>query len=213
MADTVTCTKQCYFYRGDVRVSSSQTTEGGLKPGLSFTPSHPNHMPYYDSSVYTSYEITYNGRDCTTGAITCPSSNFTVYYYFYGAAEKPKVDKWNWNYSNGGASDSQTRAAYNAVSSNGKTSDFSYLVWNDMADKVREILESKNLTWNSRFATYADTKMSYYDKTLTAERFNSLRYNIGLHHSTGIDTVYRGDTIFGWYFTTLTYCMNNWIDE
>lgn len=213
MADKVTCTKQCYFYRGDVRVSSSRSTESGLTPGLSFTPSHPNHMPNYDRSIYTSYRITYNGRNCTTDSITCPNSNFTITYNFYGEAEKPRIDKWSWNTSNGNASASDTRTAYSAVRNNGRLSDFSYLVWNDMVDKVREVLESKNLLWNSRFASYAATKMSYGSKILTADRFNSLRYNIGLHYSTGIRDVYKGDIVYGWYFTTLTNCINEWIDD
>ena len=80
-----------------------------------------------------------------------------------------------------------------------------------MVDKVREILDAKGLAWSNNFASYSATKMSYGDKVLTAARFNSLRYNIGLHYSTGINTVRTGDTVYGWYFTTLANCINNWI--
>ena len=128
-------------------------------------------------------------------------------------SEKPRIDKWSWTSSNGNSSSSETRNAYSAVCNNGKVSNFSYLVWNDMVDKVREVLEAKNLTWNDRFASYSATKMSYGSRVLTATRFNSLRYNIGLHYSTGISNVYTGDTVYGWYFTTLTYCINEWIDD
>lgn len=215
MAGNVTCTKQYYFYRGNKRVSSSSEKEYNLTPGLNFTPGHQRHMPSYDESIYTSYKITYNGRNYTYSSIVCPNSNFTVYYYFYGYAESiggTKVKKWSWNSSNGAASSQQTKSAYAAISNQGETSKFSYLVWNDMADKVYETLSAKNLRWNSRFASYENTRMSSSDKTLTAARFNSLRYNIGLHYSTGINTVNKGDTIYGWYFTTLTNCLNNWID-
>ena len=83
--------------------------------------------------------------------------------------------------------------------------------FNDMVNKVKEILDSQGLSWNSRFASYAGTLMGSGSRTLTATKFNSLRYNIGLHYSTGIDTVYRGDTVYGWYFTTLASCINYWL--
>ena len=82
---TVTCTKKCYFYINDERVSTSTKKESGLTPGLAYTPS--KHMPDYDDSVYTDYEIRYDGTDYTTGSFTCPSSNFTVKYYLYGYEE------------------------------------------------------------------------------------------------------------------------------
>lgn len=131
--------------------------------------------------------------------------------YFTTDSPEIKVEPWSWSKSNGDASASQTSAAYSAVRNKGKVSGFSYLVWNDMVDKVREILDAKGLAWSNNFASYSATKMSYGDKVLTAARFNSLRYNIGLHYSTGINTVRTGDTVYGWYFTTLANCINNWI--
>ena len=131
--------------------------------------------------------------------------------YFTTDTPEIKVDPWSWSRSNGNASASQTSAAYSAVRNNGSLSSFSHLVWNDMVDKVREILDAKGLAWSNNFASYSATKMSYGDKVLTAARFNSLRYNIGLHYSTGINTVRTGDTVYGWYFTTLANCINNWI--
>lgn len=144
-------------------------------------------------------------------SITAPGWSGTVDLELWAETDAPSVEPWSWSKSNGSASASQTSAAYSAVRNNGKVSDFSYLVWNDMVDKVKEILDSKGLSWNSRFASYSGTLMSYSNKTLTATKFNSLRYNIGLHYSTGIDTVYSGDTVYGWYFTTLANCMNNMI--
>lgn len=125
--------------------------------------------------------------------------------------DAPSIEPWSWYNSNGSASASQTRTAYSAVTNKGNLSSFSYLVWNDMVNKVKEILDAKGWAWNSYFASYNATLMSFTDKELTAIRFNSLRYNIGIHYSTGINTVYRNDTVYGWYFTTLTACMNNMI--
>lgn len=133
--------------------------------------------------------------------------------YFTTDSPEIKVEPWSWSRSNGDASASQTSAAYSAVRNKGKVSGFSYLVWNDMVNKVKEILDAKGLSWNNRFASYAGTLMSSGSRTLTATKFNSLRYNIGLHYSTGIDTVFRGDTVYGWYFTTLTSCMNYWLNN
>lgn len=53
--------------------------------------------------------------------------------------------------------------------------------------------------------------MTSSDKTLTAARFNSVRYNIGAHYSTGISEVASGDPVLGSYFTTLTTKLNEWI--
>lgn len=153
----------------------------------------------------TKYAINYRGMNSagTNGFMSSP-----VY-----ATTLSSVSKWNWGLSNGNASANATTAAYYAVMNKGYVSNFSYMVWNDLVDKVLEVLISKNLSWNNNFLTSSATKMSSGDKTLTAVRFNSLRYNIGLHYSTGISTVSRGDTVYGSYFITLTNCINNWIDS
>lgn len=131
--------------------------------------------------------------------------------YFTTDSPAIKIDPWSWSSSNGSASAAQTRSAYTAVTNKGSVGNFSYLVWNDMVDKVKEILDANGDTWNTRFASYSATRMSAGDKKLTATKFNSLRYNIGLRYSTGIDTVYSGNTVYGWYFTTLAYCINEMI--
>lgn len=453
---SVTCTQQCYFYIDGVQQSTKTYTET-LTPGLTYTPSHPNHMPSYDTSVYTEYTITYNGEDYTTGSFTCPDTDFKVKYKFYGYSDtnwaigstpeyldtdatvekylsfgkagyvarikvsfvhsgkavfyttgdadtygylstvstldpqlggpteilkenddagsgsnfritynvtagtiyylwvrliyiedtgtttvyiKPppqwklgvtsdysnlsssvsrdlsfgtagyvarfkvsfansgeatfyttgtddtygylskvstldtenggpttilaegddsgtdrnfsftynvtagttyyfwvrliyidetgtttahitppggvgSISRWDWNSSNGQASSSATKAAYTAITNNGETSSFSYLVWNDIVDKVLEVLEASGENWDRNGSTYLtaeSTKMTSSDKVLTAARFNSLRWNIGLHSSTGISDRSKGDIVYGNYFTKLTSALNSWID-
>ena len=115
--------------------------------------------------------------------------------------------------SNGDASSSQTKSAYNAVTSKGETSDFSYKVWNDLVNKVNEVQKEKGKSWSNEYATYSNTLMSSSSTTLTANRFNSLRYNIGKYHSTGISEVNTGDIVYGSYFITLTNKLNEWINE
>ena len=80
----VTCTKISYFYNEtkDVLLDTTTETEGGLTPGSVYTPSA--HMPSYDSKKYTLYKVVYSGITLSaTSSITCPSSSFTLYYYFY----------------------------------------------------------------------------------------------------------------------------------
>lgn len=127
---------------------------------------------------------------------------------------KEKPLKWGWQQSNGTASAQQTQNAYSAILGNGYTTSFSYLVWNDMVEKVKEILDYMDEAWETYgSADYSSTKMTASDKMLTATRFNSLRFNIGSHKSTGITDKVRGNDVIGSYFTTLTNCINAWIDD
>ncbi len=125
--------------------------------------------------------------------------------------DKPSL--WSWTASNGSATDTQTQNAYAAVTNKTAVTNFSYLVWNDMVDKVKAVLDSTGESWSTNFATYAETRMSSSDKAITAKRFNSLRFNIGSHSSTGITDRAKGDYIYGWYFTTLASSLNSWINS
>lgn len=82
-----------------------------------------------------------------------------------------------------------------------------------MCDKVKEVLDAIGASWDSQYASYSSTRMSSSDKALTARRFNSLRYNIGSYYPTGINEVSRGDTVYGWYFITITNSLNMWISS
>lgn len=127
-----------------------------------------------------------------------------------------KVAKWNWDVSNGIATSVQTLAAYNAVVNKTEVSGFSYLVWNDLVDKVFQTLTAANDTWDTTDTTeltYASAKLATNDKTLKAAQFNSVRYNIGKHKSTGIENKSKGDDVLGEYFLTLTAKLNEWIDD
>ena len=153
----------------------------------------------------TRYSVSIEVEDLVTGWSNSWSARVTT--------DKILVSAWSWSASNGTATASQTKTTYDALINKGALSDFSYRVWNDMCSKVIEIENAAGLTWSTKYASYADTKMSSSDKVLTATRFNSLRYNIGRSYSTGIDEVASGDTVYAWYFTTLARCMNEWIDQ
>lgn len=120
---------------------------------------------------------------------------------------------WSWTSSNGTATAEQTQKAYEAITNQGRVTDFSYLVWNDMLSKVKEILDATGNEWDSTYTTYSNARMTYSDKTLSATKFNSLRYNIGCHYSTGITDRSTGEFVYGSYFVTLANCINGWINK
>lgn len=126
----------------------------------------------------------------------------------------PAVKSWDWNASNGEATAAQTKRAYTAVTSHGATTDFSYLVWNDLVNKVKETAEAMGDEWNTQlgYGSYTETLMTPSDKVLTAGRFNALRQNIGRHVST-INEVHQGDPVKGSDFITLSEKLNEWIDN
>lgn len=162
------------------------------------------------------FAITYNVTAGTTYYVwVCESygeSTGTIELYVQPPEKTISITKWSWTASNGNASASQTQAAYSAVVNKTAVTNFSYLVWNDLCDKVKEILDATGGSWDSTYATYANTKMTSSNKTLTATKFNSLRYNIGSHYSTGIADVASNDDVLGSYFTKLASCINGWID-
>lgn len=128
-----------------------------------------------------------------------------------------KPSKWSWTNSNGTATAEQTQKAYTAVTTKGKTTDFSYLVWNDIVDKVNEIHVYSNIEWFDNFNTLENTKMTSTDKEITANRYNSLLFNIWNYGTTFVasfSTIQRkqGDEILGSYFIDIVDYINNLID-
>lgn len=163
-------------------------------------------------------EFTFTNLAPDTGyAVTCvvnganwaqPATFSATVYTAAAAPPSLSVTPWSWFASNGSATAAQTQTAYNAVLDRGKVNTFSYLVWNDLVDKVYAYRTAKGYQWANNYASYANTRMSASNKTLTATKFNSLRYNIGSLYSTGIAEVATGDPVYGWYFVTLADCIN-----
>ena len=114
---------------------------------------------------------------------------------------KPKVQLFSWR----STTDRQT--AYNAVTGKGPVSQFKYTVWNAICDKVMELKDAMGVSWDERYLPFDWTKMSANDRTLTADRYNSLSYNIW----SGNQMVSKGGTVFGSYFTNLVNSLNNGI--
>ena len=168
-----------------------------------------------DGGAGNNFKMTYNVTAGTTYYLWARMLKLTDTgaMTVYVSAPSVVIDPWNWSSSNGSATASQTSAAYSAITNHGAVSDFSYLVWNDLVDKVLEAKDATGVAWNPKYLSAANTKMTSSNKTLTADRFNSLRYNIGIHSSTGLNDVYTGDLVYGWYFTYLTDALNTWIED
>ena len=169
-----------------------------LLPGFSTTITARVRLYSYINGAYLQ-PVDENGNDYVA-----------VYTLSYTVPEV--IAKFDWTVSNGSATAGQTQSAYTSVTGNGYLNSFSYLVWNDIADKVKEVLDALGYSWDSTYATFANTKMSSNDTTLTAARFNSVRYNVGQHYATGIADKIRGDTVYGAYITTVVSALNSWID-
>lgn len=130
---------------------------------------------------------------------------------------------WSWTASNGTATAEQVRAAYAAITSKGKTYDFSRLVWNDLADNTLAALVESGLSWDSIYTTLADAKMTAGGDALTAKRFNSLVKNLRYpwmywackperYGYLGRLAVSSGDIVYGAYLLELAHILNVMVD-
>lgn len=125
--------------------------------------------------------------------------------------------------------DEQHQKAYTALTSQGHTSAFSRLVWNDIIDKLVGALTEAGLTWDNSYGTVDETKMTTSPSALSAKRFNAVTYNIEQVINTtwrwevdadtqgylGRSRVYgytnkglESDYVYGWYLVELARVLN-----
>lgn len=126
--------------------------------------------------------------------------------------------KWNWSASNGGATAQQTIDAHTALLNNGRTAAFSYLVWNDIIDKISAQRQFwTDTAWDETILNIANTKMAS-GAQMTAARFNSAVKNMPpikswpWQETLGRTDIHPRDRCYGVYFIYLTDGLNYWID-
>lgn len=126
--------------------------------------------------------------------------------------------KWSWNSSNIDASAEATKAAYQALISNGATRNFSAVVWNDIVNKIVEQRQALGDTdWSRLGLTKEQTYMTPGNQ-MTADRFNTCVYSMppihpwGWEATLGRKEIYKGDICYGAYFIYLIDGLNHWID-
>ena len=230
-----------------IRASSSAQIVGYIAP-LDTKINYANGVPTTyiamdDGGKGYGFELTFDVTANVTYALFIKGETGTetgdIVIYFSppnSGEEEPTIDEWDWYSSNGSATASQTSKAHTAVTSKGYTTNFSYKVWNDMVDKVKEICDEAVGWWDTGYATYTNTKMSGSNEQLTAKMFNSLRNNLenaganflsigkisdGYTSGKIPHPVYSFDDntvtneslkiVYGHYFTTLTDYMNDCI--
>lgn len=123
---------------------------------------------------------------------------------------------WDWTESNGTATAEQTEKAYTALTTNGPTSDFAAVVWNDLIDMISAQRAAWGSSeWDESILSMAGTKMSSGD-TMTAARFNSAVANIWpitewpWAETLGRTAFLKGDRCNGSYFLDLAAALNRW---
>lgn len=121
------------------------------------------------------------------------------------------VEPWSWTKSNGAASSGQTQTAYEVLMGSVTADQFSHLVWNDLVEKAAEVRAAKGYSWDTAGGTYPSAsgcKVSA-GETLSAKKYNGVRYNIGSMQSTGIYDQSPGDEITGYKIYHLTDVLND----
>lgn len=121
------------------------------------------------------------------------------------------IEEFDWDSSNGWASAEQTQKAYNALVNKGKLKDFSYHVWNDMVEKLLEVIVAERYSWESDVATVTNTKMTSIDRAMTAVRFNSFAGNMVGYGLSSWTSVKKGDPIIAQTFLDLVDALNAYI--
>lgn len=126
--------------------------------------------------------------------------------------------KWDWSASNGGATAQQTIDAHTALLNNGRTAAFSYLVWNDIIDKISAQRQFwTDTAWDESVLSKANAKMTS-GAQMTAARFNSAVKNMPpiktwpWQETLGRTNIHPLDRCYGVYFIYLTDGLNYWID-
>lgn len=156
-----------------------------------------------NSGTYYTWEATlyYVGTSGLVATSYSKSGSFTT-------EEEIIVEPWSWTSSNGSATATQTQNAYKVLTGELTADNFSHRVWNDLVDKVVEVKAKYNLVWETRYATYENSKVSAGD-TLSATIYNSVKYNIERCASTGYDFVDPEDPLTGSHIIALTTAINN----
>lgn len=148
----------------------------------------------YADTTYSYFRILYYNKDKVAD---------TSHYVYFELATKPSL--WSWTTPNTHVK------AKTALDNKSAPSNFPYSVWNDMCELTNDVLSyTDDKSWSSKYATLANTKMTNSDKTLTAVRFNSLRYNIP---NCSLSTVYKNSPVYAYYFTTMMDELNTYINS
>lgn len=176
-----------------------------------------------DRTVTTSFVTATSSTVTKTFGGLTPSTSYTANVnvdnswlgstsFVTNSEEKPiDVEPWDWFAS------SERTNFYNVMYGNlpANSEYLSHNVWNDLVDKVNELMAATEATtygWNEVYATLSGTYVSA-GENLSAVKFNSLRNNLHFVRDTGISKVSAGDPILPSYFITITETINSVIEN
>ena len=130
------------------------------------------------------------------------------------------VTKWSWTSST--ARQNFYKVLTGSLPAN--PDNLSHKVWNDLVDKVREIVVATNATssgWDTTYGGYTDT-YCYAGDTLSAQKFNAIRQNVNRVctkisvtplTNEGVTKVESGQEILGSYITKVANKINEIIEN
>ena len=130
------------------------------------------------------------------------------------------VTKWSWTSST--ARQDFYKVLTGSLPAN--PDNLSHKVWNELVDKVREIVVATNATssgWDVTYGGYTDT-YCYAGDTLSAQKFNALRQNVNRVctklsvtplTNEGVTKVEPGQEILGSYITKVASKINEIIEN
>lgn len=210
-----------------VMVYSFLTTDENWNPYNGY----PSNTVITDTNYYDEVSIEYNVLAGSTYYLWIRGLSESSVGYIDIHIDPPGNDEqittWDWEIGTGSDKD----IAYRAITkqSGYSVQDFKYTVWNDLVNKVYEVAEDSAgyntasisgwLTSDGEGNTYLDYNDTLMNgtneegRTLTAAKFNALKYNIGARESTGIPNQIPGNPVLGEYFITLTECLNTFINK
>lgn len=201
-------------------IAMGENNEDSVANLLGCSLRHTNHFIWYvDDESITGYELPIVWNTSTDDTIRAAEVQGNV-------ISLAKVPLWDWDALNGSYTKNikTTQKAKSAIDGAIKDKatderygcgDFSFNVWNDLCEKAKAAIDAvyvstndPTFVWDDTYATYGDTLMSEDSRYLSAARFNSLRYNIGKHESTGIEDVEDGNEVMMSYFTKIVASLN-----
>ena len=176
-----------------------------------------------DRTITTSFVIATSSTVTQTFSGLSPSTSYTANVnvdnswlgsktFVTRSEEKPiNVAPWDWFAS------SERINFYNVLYGNlpANPEYLSRNVWNDLVNKVNELMIATNAStygWNEVYATLSGTYIGA-GESLSAVKFNSLRNNLHFVRNTGISKVNAGDPILPSYFITITGTINSVIEN
>lgn len=130
---------------------------------------------------------------------------------FKTKSDSVSLTPWSWDSSNGEATTAMTKNAYEMLMGNTAVGDFSHYVWNDLVSKVDAMRSAKGYSWDTAEGKYPSASgcKASSGETLSAKKYNGVRYNIGSVMSTDIFDVSPGDEVTGYHIVHLTDVLND----